>query len=231
VAAIPTTLSGAPFTPFHRMPAGFDGFRLVRPALAVCEPALMASAPMPGLAATAMNALAHAAESLYAPGANAVAAAAGLRGAAVLADALGRDEPNRLGLALGSLLGGYAIGTTGFWVHHATCQTIVRTAGSPHAETNAVMLGHSLRFMASRTPAPVGDLALALGAPSSDPELAGDRAAELGARTGVTGLGALGVDAGAVPAIARAAAEHPVFAAAPSPPSERELRALLAAAL
>ncbi len=32
-------------------------------------PALMASAPMPGLAATAMNALAHAVEALYAPGA------------------------------------------------------------------------------------------------------------------------------------------------------------------
>jgi alcohol dehydrogenase class IV len=45
-AAIPTTLAGSSFTPFHRMPAGVEDFSFVRPALAVCDPALMASAPM-----------------------------------------------------------------------------------------------------------------------------------------------------------------------------------------
>lgn len=57
-AAIPTTLAGSSFTGVHRMPAGVEGFTTVRPALVVCEPALMASAPLPALAATAMNALA-----------------------------------------------------------------------------------------------------------------------------------------------------------------------------
>ena len=38
VAAIPTTLSGAPMTRFHRMPAGVDQFTLVRPALVIAEP-------------------------------------------------------------------------------------------------------------------------------------------------------------------------------------------------
>src|SRR6185295_3803646 len=32
-AAVPTTLSGAEMTAFHRMPAGFEGFRLVRPSM------------------------------------------------------------------------------------------------------------------------------------------------------------------------------------------------------
>ena len=38
VAAVPTTLSGAELTPFHRMPAGVSEFRLVRPALVVADP-------------------------------------------------------------------------------------------------------------------------------------------------------------------------------------------------
>ena len=38
-AAIPTTLSGAPMTPFHRTPAGAEEARFVRPQLVVAEPA------------------------------------------------------------------------------------------------------------------------------------------------------------------------------------------------
>jgi len=87
-AAIPTTLAGSPFTPFHRMPAGVDEWRLVRPSLVVAEPRLMASMPGPGLVATAMNALAHAMESLYTPRANPVAEMAALRAAALLTAAL-----------------------------------------------------------------------------------------------------------------------------------------------
>ena len=76
-AAVPTTLSGAELTRIHRMPAGVDQFTLVRPSLVIGDPALMASAPMPGIAASAMNALGHAIEALYAPRANPVADATG----------------------------------------------------------------------------------------------------------------------------------------------------------
>ena len=55
------------------MPAGFDGSALMRPPLVIAAPALMASQPMPDLAASAMNALAHAIEALYTPMANPVA--------------------------------------------------------------------------------------------------------------------------------------------------------------
>ena len=93
VAAIPTTLSGAEMTRFHRMPAGFDGWQLTRPTVVVADPDLMASAPMPGLAASAMNALAHAMEALYTPLANPVATGAGLRAAQELAGGLADDDP------------------------------------------------------------------------------------------------------------------------------------------
>jgi maleylacetate reductase len=231
VAAVPTTLSGAPFTPFHRMPAGVDDLRFVRPALAVCEPSLMSSMAMPGLAATAMNALAHAAESLYAPGANPIAEAAALRAAELFARALAPDEPDREALALASMLGGWAIGTTGLSLHHALCQTIVRIAGAPHAQTNAVMLPRTLAFMASRKPAELARLALALGAERANPTLAAERATRLAARSGVTSLGDLGVRVDQLDAIVAAALEHPVLAASAVAPEPGELRALLQAAL
>ena len=47
VAAIPTTLSGAELTAFHRIPAGVEGAHMVRPSLVVADPLLMASQPPP----------------------------------------------------------------------------------------------------------------------------------------------------------------------------------------
>lgn len=230
-AAIPTTLAGSAFTPIHRMPAGVEEWRLVRPALVVADPVLMASLPEQPLAATAMNALAHASESLYAPGANPVAEGAALRAAELFSFALAPGALHREALALAALLGGYAVGTTGLALHHAVCQTIVRTAGTPHAETNAVMLPHALRFMAPRAPDELRKLARALGSEGADPVEAGDAVAPLAARSGATRLGDLGLDAGAIPSIVENALGHPGIAAMDPPPTAEELRALLEDAL
>jgi maleylacetate reductase len=227
-AAIPTTLAGSSFTPFHRLPTPLEGYGFVRPALVVADPALMASQDEQELAATAMNALAHASESLYAPGANPVAEGAALRAAALFASGLAPGELRREDLALAALLGGYAVGTTGLSLHHALCQTIVRTAGTPHALTNAVMLPHSLSFMAGRFPAELGKLAGALGSEGGD---AGKAVAPLAARSGATSLSDLGLDTGAIPAIVENALEHPGIAAMDPPVSAEDLGELLEAAL
>ena len=79
----------------------------------------MASQDEQALAGTAMNALAHASESLYAPGANPVAEGAALRAAELFASGLAPGELRREDLALAALLGGYAVGTTGLSLHHA----------------------------------------------------------------------------------------------------------------
>lgn len=230
-AAIPTTLAGSSFTPFHRLPAGMEGYGFVRPALVVADPELMASMDEQPLAATAMNALAHASEALYAPGANPVAEGASLRAAELFASGLAPGELRREDLALAALLGGYAVGTAGLSLHHALCQTIVRTAGTPHAETNAVMLPHALRFMAGRAPDELRKLARALGSEGVDPVEAGDAVAPLAARSGATHLDDLGLDAGAIPTIVEAALQHPGIAAMDPAPTEAELRDLLETAL
>ena len=223
VAAVPTTLSGAPITRIHRMPAGVERFTLVRPSLVIADPQLMASQPMPGLAASAMNSLAHATESLYTPLANPVASMAALRAASLFATGLADPrEPRGDELALAALLGSWAMGTTGYALHHVVCQTLVRVAGTPHAETNAVMLPHTVRFMAMRAPNAIERLRKALG---------GD-VADLAATAGATKLGELGADAGVLDAVVEAAAARGELANTPGgPPPPQRLRAFVEAAL
>lgn len=238
-AAIPTTLSGAEMTRIHRMPAGVSVFTLVRPALVVADPDLMASQPMPGLAASAMNALAHALEALYVPLRNPVAEAAALEAAGMIARGLDRDprershgSTGRRELALGALLGAYALGATGYAVHHVICQTLVRVAGTPHAETNAVMLPHSLALMERRVPEAIGRFAERLGAGERNAALAADRVGALAAGAGCpVSLSELGVRGEVVPAVVDAALARPQLADTPDPPGADELRAYLDAAL
>lgn len=230
-AAVPTTLSGAEMTAIHRMPAGVEGFSLVRPRLVVAVPELMASQPMPALAASAMNALGHAAEALYVAGRNPVASLAALRAAELIAAGLGPEQPRREALALGSLLAGYAVGSTGLGLHHVLCQTLVRVAGTPHAETNAVMLAHSLALVAAHAPTPLARLAGALGAERAEPAAAAERVRALAARAGATRLAELGVTEEVLPDVAAAAAERPQLRATPGSPGEAGLRELLRGAM
>lgn len=167
VVAIPTTLSGAPMTAIHRLPAGAEQRvrGMVRPSLVIADPEAMASQPEDELRASAMNALAHGADTLYLPGSNPVSEMTALRGAKLIAGALDqeREGRDRAALALCSLLCGYAIDSAGLGLHHVVCQTLVRICGTPHAETNAAILPRALAFLAERAPEPYERLAAVLG--------------------------------------------------------------------
>ena len=128
VCAVATTLSGAEMSRGHRPAPGYEGRPNHRPVLVLAEPALMAGQPAEARRASAMNALAHAAEALYGPGRNPVASMAAARAAALLAR--GVEAGDRDDLALGALLAGYALGSAGFSLHHVLCQTVVRTCGT-----------------------------------------------------------------------------------------------------
>jgi len=223
--AIPTTLAGSPLTPFHRLPEGVRGAAMVRPALAVCDPGLMASVPMPGLAATAMNALAHAVESLYAPGANPIAGDAAVRAIAGFGRAFVADPPDPDQLALAAVLAGWAVGTTGLALHHALCQTIVGETGASHARTNALVLPHTFAFMASRAPREIG---LAADALEADGTSAAQQLSDLAVRAGATSLSGIGVGEVEVGRLLGAAEGHRALGATPGGAVTRaELRELL----
>lgn len=230
VAALPTTLSGAEFTRFHRMPAGVGEFRLTRPSVVVADPRLVASQPMPNLAASAMNATAHAVEALYTPLTNPGARLCGLQAISLIAQALGEAEPDRDRLALGALLAGWASGSAGYAFIHVLCQTTVRVAGTSHAQTYAVLLPHGLRLLEPRLPDLLAEIAWALGAEDPQPELAAARAAHLAAQAHVLRLSVLGVEEEQLDAIADAAAERAELQNTPDAPGRDELRELLGAA-
>ena len=231
-AALPTTLSGAPMTAIHRMPAGVDAWRLVRPSTVVADPDLMASQPAGARAASAMNALAHAAEALYGPMANPVSEIAALRGAALLARGLeaASEADARHALSLGAVLAGYAVGSAGFALHHVVGQTLVRVTGVPHARAYAVLLPHTLRAMVARAPRELAELSAALGA-ERRAEAAPERVAQLAARAGATHLTDIGMDPDASRAVVEAILTRPDLGNTPDPPGEDELRGLVEAAL
>ena len=184
VAALPTTLSGAEMTRIHRLPEGeeaLDG--LIRPELVLADPPLMAGLQEANLRASALNSLAHAADSLYTPLCNPVSEMAALRGAKLIAQALDqkRSERDPATLALGSILSGYAIDSAGFALHHVVCQSLVRVLGLPHAETNAAMLPHVIEALIPRAGKQMTAFARALGVKQA--ELV-DRVTELGGARG-----------------------------------------------
>jgi len=207
VAAIPTTLSGAPITGFHRLPVGREsevsGF--VRPSLVVGYADEMTSAPEPQLRATAMNALAHGADSLYTPLADESSREIALRGAGLLAGAL--DQPperrDRAAFALGALLCAIAVDRAGFALHHVLGQSTVRVLGIPHAETYAALLPHTMEAMRARAPEQVDALARALGTGS---EGVGERIAEL---AGHRRIGELGADRNRIEEVVEVAMARP----------------------
>lgn len=225
VAAIPTTLSGAPMTAIHRLPEGAEerARGMVRPSLVIADPEAMASQPEDELRASAMNALAHGADTLYLPNSNPVSEMTALRGAALIAAALDqeREERDRAGLALGSLLCGYAIDSAGIGLHHLICQTLVRVCGTPHAETNAAILPRALGYLAERAPEAYEWLAVSLG---TDLDHLSRRVEDLGRPRA---LGEMGGDASRIDEAIEAMLRRPELARVPGSPDEAALRDLV----
>jgi maleylacetate reductase len=229
VAAIPTTLSGAEITGIHRLPAGAEQRvrAMVRPELAIADPEAMTGLAEAALRASAMNALAHGADSLYTPFANPVSEMTALRGAALLAAALdqAREERNRAALAQGSLLCAYAIDSAAFGLHHVICQTLVRICATPHAETNAAILPRAMAFMVPRAPDQLSSLAEAIG---TTPDNIEARILELGGNP--AGLGNLGADRSKLDQAIESMLQRPELAFTPEPPTRDDLAQLIEAA-
>ena len=209
----------------HRHADGVDDATpRVRCALVVCDPALAASQPEEELAASALNALAHAAEAPCTVGANPVSTLAAHEAARLIVGAYGGGEPDRDALALGSLLAGYAMDSTGYGLHHVLAQTLVQRGLAPHGPANAVLLPHTLEALARRRPRQAEALADALGqAPAA-------AAAALCERTGATRLRDLGIREEALDACADTAAARPQLDHTPPRADRAEIRALYAAA-
>lgn len=228
VAAIPTTLSGAEMTAIHRHARGVPAETArVRPAIVINDPALSASQPVAALAQSAGNALAHAFEGPATPRRNPVAAMAAVAAARLIAAGFASDAPDDRGrdsLALGALLGGYAIGSTGYGLHHIVSQTLARFAGVGHGAANTIMLPLTVRALAARAPEWIAQLERSLG---TDPAALAERVRAL---SGVTRLRDAGAAVEQLEICTEEASRRPELAMTPPPADLEELRGLYLAA-
>lgn len=232
VAAVPTTLSGAPMTGVHRPPAGYAGeARTVRPAIVIGHPDLMASQPNDLRAGSAMNALSHAVESLFVEGGSAVPRLAGARAVRLLFRSLDDgsidEETRRLRLSLGAIEAGYAVGATGYALHHVICQTIVRIGEVAHAPTYGVMLPYTLEFYKLRDDLVWSLISEEMNVP--DPSMAIARVCA--AAGNPTTLTALGVAPERIDSIVGAAAERRELNLTPGGATAEDIRSLIESAL
>jgi alcohol dehydrogenase class IV len=225
VIAIPTTLSAAEMTAFHRQARGAPpDAPQVRPAVVINDPSLSASQPVEGLAASTGNALGHAVVAVFSVRSNPIARAVGRAAAGHLVGGWAAAEPDRDELALGALLGGWAVDQSGLGPHHATCQTLVRIAGVGHAEANVALLEQSVAAVRRRQPEAVARLEAELGV---DLERF---ARDLRERAGVGAIERLRDDPALLERVAGAAAIRSELGRVPPAPDLGELRAIYRAA-
>ncbi|MGW0844634.1 maleylacetate reductase [Streptomyces sp. NPDC002787] len=170
--AVPSTYSGSEMTPVWgltehgakrtgRAPS-------VLPRSVVYDPELTLSLPV-GLSVTSgINAVAHAAEALYAPDASPLVSLMAQEGARAMTGALPEvaadpEDVAARGRALyGAWLCGAALGATTMGLHHKLCHVLGGTFGLPHAETHTVVLPYALAFNAPAAPDAMASLGRAL---------------------------------------------------------------------
>ncbi|HEX7669324.1 MAG TPA: maleylacetate reductase [Polyangiaceae bacterium] len=177
IVALPTTFSGSEMTPVWGITE--DGLKRtgrderVRAACVLYDPALslglLASVAVP----SALNAMAHAVEALYAPEAdaelllNAEDAVRALAGGLPALSSSSLDVTGREQAFEGACLAGACLGRVSMGLHHKLCHVLGGTFGLPHALTHAVLLPHVARFNLEAAPDARDRLERALGAPDA----------------------------------------------------------------
>lgn len=156
--ALPTTYAGSEATPVLGQTEGGKKTTTtdprVQPQVILYDAELVRSLPVPITVASALNAMAHAAEGLYARDRNPVATLLAVEGLGAFRDALPvvcetpGDLEARGETLYGSWLCGTVLGQVGMSLHHKLCHVLGGAFDLPHAETHAVMLPHTIAFNA-----------------------------------------------------------------------------------
>jgi len=129
----------------------------VQPEVIIYDPELVRSLPVGMTVTSALNAMAHAAEALYAQNRSPVSTLLALEGLRAFHDALPRvlanpDDLSARGETLyGAWLCGTVLGTVGMALHHKLCHTLGGSFDLPHAETHAVILPHAIAYNEAAT--------------------------------------------------------------------------------
>jgi maleylacetate reductase len=162
VVAVPTTYAGSEATDVWglteggRKTTGVD--RRVLPRAVVYDAGLMLTLPVPTSVASALNAVAHCIDSMWAPRSDPIDRALALEGIRALTSGLPGvvEEPLDLAAREQTLYGAYlaavAFASAGSGLHHKICHVLGGMFGLPHAETHAVVLPHVLALNGPAVP-------------------------------------------------------------------------------
>jgi maleylacetate reductase len=203
--AIPTTYAGSEMTPIYGLTeagvkrTGRDA--KVLPRTVIYDPELSLNLPLPVSVTSGINAIAHAAEGLYAHDRNPVSDWMAREGIAALGKALPaimRDSTGRTGALAearsdalyGAWLCGAVLGSVTVGLHHKLCHTLGGAFNLPHAEVHTIILPHALAYNAGAAPRAMADIAASLKAEGSfAPAAVFDLASSLGAPTALRDIG------------------------------------------
>jgi maleylacetate reductase len=168
---VPTTYSGSEMTPIYGLTSDNQKTTArserAQPSVVVYDPQLLATLPAEVVGPSAMNALAHCAEALWAANPDPITDALALDGARRLKQFLPAayaepDTAARGQVLLASCLAGIALGTVGTSIHHALCHLLGGMYDTPHALTHAIMLPYAVKFVRASVPDAVARLAHAM---------------------------------------------------------------------
>jgi len=173
IIAIPTTYAGSEVTPIYGLTesgvkkTGRDP--RVLPKTVIYDPELTLTLPVGLTVTSALNAIAHAAEGLYAHDGSPIVALMAEEGIRASAAALAplranpRDLQARSDALYGAWLCGTVLGSVAMGLHHKLCHALGGSFNLPHAETHAVVLPHALAYNARHAPEALARVARALG--------------------------------------------------------------------
>ncbi|MDO8375132.1 MAG: maleylacetate reductase [Polaromonas sp.] len=172
ILAIPTTYAGSEMTSIYGITEG--GLKKtgkdarVLPRTVIYDPELTLSLPVRMSVTSGINALAHAAEGLYAVDSNPIMDLMAKEGIAAMGRALpaikkeATDIAARSDALYGAWLCGTVLGNVGMALHHKLCHTLGGSFNLPHAETHTIVLPHALAYNAAAAPQAMQAIAQAL---------------------------------------------------------------------
>ena len=195
---IPTTYAGSEATPIlGQTENGVKTTRTdpkVQPEVILYDPELVTSLPVAMTVTSALNAIAHAAEALYATNRTNDSDALAMQGMRHFADGLPdvlhdpADTDAREKTLRGAYACGAVLGQVGMALHHKLCHTLGGSFDLPHAETHAIILPHAIHYNAGAVPALLAPVAETFGGDAPGPALF-DFAQQMGAPTALRDLG------------------------------------------
>lgn len=195
---IPTTYAGSEVTPILGQTAEARKETVrdpsILPEIVIYDPELTLSLPVPLSVASGFNAIAHAAEALYARDRNPISSLMAAEGLRAFAQALPRiveaptDLSARSEALYGAWLCGTVLGTVGMSLHHKLCHVLGGSFDLPHAQTHAIILPHAIAFNMPAAPDELGQIAAIFGGTTAGGALH-DFAVRVGAPTALKDIG------------------------------------------